>query len=104
MAPRQPPPGICGLVADGARVDPAYGGRVCPSGIAGSYFTKGLTSEFLHVLVIVDTRKVAGDSLRSIADYIAMLALTRMGSLDGCSELPSIIDLLSSGCGRAGEA
>jgi hypothetical protein len=41
---------------------------------------------------------VAGDSLRSISDYIAMLALTRMGSLDACSELPSIIDLLSSGC------
>jgi hypothetical protein len=63
-----------------------------------SYFTRGRVSEFLHVLVVVDTRKVAGDSLRSISDYIAMLALTRMGPLDACSDLPSIIDLLSSGC------
>jgi hypothetical protein len=86
------------LNPDGAHVDPAHGRGFAPSGMPGSYLTKSLTSELLHVLVIVDTRKVAGDSLRSIADYIAMLALTRMGSLDGCSELPSIIDLLSSGC------
>lgn len=84
----------------GVQVDPAYGQGFAPIGLAGSYFTKGLTSEILHVLVIVDTRKVAGDSLRSISDYIAMLALTRMGSLEGCNELPSIIDLLSSGCGE----
>ncbi|MGB6449440.1 MAG: hypothetical protein WBE92_01680 [Steroidobacteraceae bacterium] len=83
---------------DGARVDPAYGGEHAPAAFAGSHFTTGLTSELLLVFVVVDTRQVAGDSLRSIADYIAMLALTRMGSLDGCSELPSIIDLLSSGC------
>jgi hypothetical protein len=93
-----PPPWDLGLVADGAYVDAPDGMRYAPRGTASSYFTKGLTSELLHVLVIVDTRKVTGDSLRSISDYIAMLALTRMGSLDGCSELPSIIDLLSSGC------
>ncbi len=84
--------------ADDATIDPAYGpGAAC--GSAGSHFSKGLTSEFVHVLVIVDARKVAGDSLRSISDYVAMLVLTRMSSLDGCNELPSIIDLLSSGCG-----
>ncbi len=64
-----------------------------------SYFTNGLTSELVQVLVIVDTNKVAGNSLQSISDYIAMLVLTRTGSLEGCNELPSIIDLLSSGCG-----
>ena len=82
---------------DGAYVDAPNGKGYAPRGLAGQ-FTKGLASELVHVLVIVDTRKVAGDSLRSISDYIAMLALTRMGSLDACSELPSIIDLLSSGC------
>ncbi len=65
-----------------------------------SYFTHGLTSELVHVLVIVDTRKVAGNALQSISDYIAMLALTRVDSLEGCNELPSITDLLSSGCGE----
>jgi hypothetical protein len=84
---------------DGAYVDASDGDgmRYAPRGLA-SQFTKGLASELVHVLVIVDTRKVAGDSLRSIADYVAMLTLTRIGSLDGCSELPSIMDLLSSGC------
>lgn len=87
------------FAAGGAHLDPPYGQGFLSPGLTGSYFTKGLTREPLHLLVIVDTRKVAADSLRSISDYIAMLALTRMGSLDGCSELPSSIDLLSSSCG-----
>ncbi len=85
-------------VGGNMRVDPAYGQGFAGFGLAGSYVTKGLTSEFVHVFVIVDSNKVAGDSLQSISDYIAMLALTRMGSLDGCNELPSITDLLSSSC------
>jgi hypothetical protein len=57
----------------------------------------GMVSGFVNVLVIVDTKQISGHSLRSIADYIAMLVLTRT-SVDGCSELPSIIDLLSADC------
>jgi hypothetical protein len=34
-----------------------------------------------------------------VSDYIAVLTLTKISSLDTCSELPSIIDLLSSTCG-----
>jgi hypothetical protein len=61
----------------------------------------GLLSGFANVLIIVDSRKISEHSLKSIADYIAMLALTRT-SLDGCGDLPSIIDLLSADCaGRA---
>ena len=92
------PPGV--VASDGARVDPAYGGGYAGFGRAGSYFTNGFTSELLQVFVIVDTNKLAGLSLASISDYVAMLALTRMGALDGCSKLPSIIDLLSAGCGN----
>jgi hypothetical protein len=88
------------LAADGARVDPAYGVGFAGFGNGGSYFTKGFMSELLQVFIIVDSSKVAGDSLSSISDYISMLALTRVGSLDGCSDLPSITDLLSSGCGN----
>jgi hypothetical protein len=95
VMPGIPPPFLGGLVVDA----PHPNGRgIAPSGMPGSYLSKSLTSELLHVFVIVDSRKVAGDSLRSISDYIAMLALTWMGSLDDCGELPSIIDLLSSGC------
>jgi hypothetical protein len=82
-----------------SKVDPDYGSGNQPSGVTGSYFTKGLTSELQHVFVIVDRGKVATLSVRAIADYVAMLSLTHMASLDTCSEFPSIIDLLSSGCG-----
>jgi hypothetical protein len=64
----------------------------------GSRLSVGIVSGFLNILVIADTRQVSKHSLHSIADYIAMLVLTRT-SVDGCSELPSIIDLLSSDCG-----
>ena len=58
--------------------------------------TEGLTG-FVNVLIIVDSGEVAEYSLKQIADYVAMLVLTRT-SLDGCSELPSIIDILSADC------
>jgi hypothetical protein len=86
------------IAPDGARVDPAYGEGFAGYGSVRGYFTKGLTSEILQVFIVVDSAKVAKDSMSSIADYIAMLALTRVSLLDGCSELPSIMDLLSSGC------
>ncbi len=55
-------------------------------------------SDIRHVLVIVDTTKLRGYSQRTVADYIAMLVLTRTDQ-DGCSDLPSILDLLSDNCG-----
>jgi hypothetical protein len=58
----------------------------------------GLRSEFANVLILIDSNQVSQYSLGAIADYIAMLALTR-ASLGGCNELPSIIDLLSPDCG-----
>jgi hypothetical protein len=57
----------------------------------------GLASEFVHVLVLVDSTRVTQYSLSTIADYIGMVVLTRT-SLSGCAELPSIIDVLSPDC------
>jgi hypothetical protein len=68
---------------------------------SASRLSAGVVSGFVHVLVIADSKEVSEHSLRSISDYIAMLVLTRT-SVDGCSELPSIVDLLSADCaGRA---
>jgi hypothetical protein len=64
---------------------------------SGGRFTKTMRSGFANVLVIADAKQVSEHSLRSIADYIAMLVLTRT-SVDGCSELLSIVDLLSADC------
>jgi hypothetical protein len=67
-------------------------------GQAGSRLGDSERSEFGHVTVIVDANAVRRFPLQAVADYIAMLALTRAG-LDGCNALPSIIDLLSADCG-----
>ena len=69
-----------------------------PSGFAGSYLGSGVRSEFLHVLIIADTGQLAHYPLHSIADYLALLSLSRMAQLDQCAPLPSITDMLASGC------
>jgi hypothetical protein len=55
---------------------------------------------FVHVLILVDTNRVVGYRLPAVADYVALLALSTEMSLDTCGELPSILDLMSSGCGE----
>jgi hypothetical protein len=41
---------------------------------------------------------IAGQEIGPIADYIAMLSLSQPSSLDDCNDLPSILDLMASGC------
>ena len=68
---------------------------------SGGRITKTMRSGFTNVLVIADAKQVSEHSLSAIADYISMLVLTRT-SVDGCSELQSIVDLFSADCaGRA---
>jgi len=68
-------------------------------GVAGSRLENGMTSEFMNVLILIDSRQVNQHSLGAIADYVTMLVLTR-SALNGCNELPSVIDLLSRDCGE----
>jgi hypothetical protein len=56
-------------------------------------------SGIVSVILIVDTAKTSGYSIASIADYIAVLALTFLQEPDHCDPLPSILDLMSSSCG-----
>ena len=89
---------VTGLKVDSAATDGSLGFGA--SGNPESYFTKGLRSEFMHVLIIVDSEAVAKYSLQSISNYIALLALTRIGSQDACSGLSSILTLFDAGCGQ----
>jgi hypothetical protein len=57
-----------------------------------------LSSVFQQVTVIVDTGKTTGMEVRSIADYVAMLALSQAKALDACSPLPSIRNLFLTDC------
>jgi hypothetical protein len=70
-----------------------------PGGRIGSRLSVPVSSVFWNVLIVADANKVAGYKIESIADYIALLALSKPESLDVCNELPSVMDLLSSACG-----
>jgi len=71
---------------------------------ANAHFTVCLTSEFQHVLVVVDTAKAKDFSPALIADYVVMVAMAQPKSLDGCNALPSVIDLFVQGCpGASGQ-
>lgn len=73
-----------------------------PAGEASSFFSHGLRSEFVHVFVIADSNQVSKYPLQAIADYIAMISLTRMAQLDRCAPLASITDLLANDCPTQG--
>ena len=64
----------------------------------GSKLTPGNSSQIMSVLIVADLDKLDGHEIGPVSDYIAMLALSQMRSLDACSELPSILDLMASDC------
>jgi hypothetical protein len=66
--------------------------------VRGDRLGDGLRSELYHVMVVADRGKVAGLEIGSIADYIAMLALSQTGTFDACEGAPSITNLLSPDC------
>jgi hypothetical protein len=80
-----------------AWVDSLFG-RV-PPGIPNGRLMTGRRSFFVFALIVVDVDKVQGHTIGSLADYIAVLALSQAHSLDDCSHLASVIDLFSAACG-----
>lgn len=54
----------------------------------------GLTSEFQRITIVVDTNKVMAMEMGTLADYIAMLALSQPQNFDTCQDLPSITNFL----------
>ena len=65
--------------------------------VAGSRVTDGLRSTFDHVTIIANPPAVQAN-MTAIDDYIAVLALAQINSLDTCQALPSITSLLAPGC------
>jgi hypothetical protein len=67
-------------------------------GHAGSRLGIDMSSELVHSLVIADANKVAGEKIDAIADYVAVLALSRWRGLERCSGMPTILNLMADGC------
>ena len=57
-----------------------------------------ISSDLLYVTIIVDADQTAHNTVGEIADYVAMLALSRTEDYDDCQLMPSITNLLSSNC------
>jgi hypothetical protein len=71
---------------------------VPPAAVTGSRLTDGLHSGFLNVIIVADPNKLVDHEVGALADYIAFVALAQPGSLDDCSLLPSILNLLARDC------
>ncbi|MBA2588761.1 MAG: hypothetical protein H0U98_09075 [Alphaproteobacteria bacterium] len=70
--------------------------------VTGGRLKDGLRTVFRHVFIVADPTKLTDYEMGTLADYIAMLALTQLGSLDVCQQqLPSIINLLAKDCAGA---
>jgi hypothetical protein len=67
----------------------------------GTHTNDGIHTGFFHILIVVDSTKLAGQDLVPLADYIAMLALTQINSQDACQALPSIVNRMAAGCKHA---
>lgn len=64
----------------------------------GNHINDGARSAFHHIIITVDTQKLAGQNFVSLADYIVLLALTQLNSLDTCQPLPSVVSMLAPDC------
>jgi len=81
-----------------ANRDPLYFPDATYAKVTGNHIQDGTRSGFNHVLIVVDTYRVLGFKIDPLANYIAMLALTQLNSLDTCQQLPSIVNMLAEGC------
>jgi hypothetical protein len=68
------------------------------TGRAGSRLGNDMSSELVHALIIADANKVSGQPIGAVADYIAVLALSRWQGLERCTGLPTILNLMADGC------
>ena len=81
---------------DFVMVDQAYAQG--PPGGASSHIPPEYRSQFAFVLVVIDARLLEGQAIGPVADRVAMLSLSKPAPRDGCSALPSILDLLDPKC------
>jgi hypothetical protein len=57
-----------------------------------------VTSDFISILIIADTRMTGSRKLGAVADYIALLALMRTEAFETCEIVPSVVNAMAPGC------
>ncbi|HTT97356.1 MAG TPA: hypothetical protein VMF58_04865 [Rhizomicrobium sp.] len=68
--------------------------------IDGSRLGAKKASVLENVVIIADAGKLAGHDVGTVADYIALLALSQVQANDGCAALPSVADAMASACSK----
>jgi hypothetical protein len=87
-----------------ANRDPIYLPYATFARVTGDRINSGLRSGLNHVLIMIDSSKLVGRKFNPLVDYVAMLALTQLRSLDVCQELPSIVNMMAPNCDQGVEA
>lgn len=82
----------------GMNRDPLFLPDATYARVTGNHINDGARSGFSHITIAVDAKKLAGQDFIPLTDYIAMLALTQLNSLDVCQQLPSIVNKLAPNC------
>lgn len=72
--------------------------------VTGSRLGDGVSSDFNHVVVVAEPAKLLDYEIGTLADYIALLALSQIQQPDQCQELPTLLNLLAPGCGAPPKA
>ena len=96
-APPPPPSGGIGMGGPPPHMELPYA-RVVQ--VTGMRLGDGVSSELHHVIIVADPSKLADREIGELADYVAMLSLTQLASLEVCQPLPSIVNLLVKDCPR----
>ena len=66
--------------------------------VTGGRLSDGVSSDFHHVAVVAEPAKLLNYEIGTLADYIALLALSQTPLPDHCLGLPTILNLLLPGC------
>ncbi|HKB97089.1 MAG TPA: hypothetical protein VKB94_09575 [Rhizomicrobium sp.] len=83
-----------------AAAQPASVSGITVEGYAaqGGRLNNGISSTLYNVVIAADLSKLGDYEMGSLADYIAVLALSQPKNFDACWEVPSITNLLSKDC------
>jgi hypothetical protein len=74
---------------------------VSAASVTGSRLGDGRRSSLYHVIIAAEPAKLMDYEIGTLADYIALMALTQLSSVDVCQPLSSIANLLVKDCPNA---
>ncbi|HET7084739.1 MAG TPA: hypothetical protein VFI23_08220 [Rhizomicrobium sp.] len=66
--------------------------------VTGGRLNDGVSSDFYHIAIVAEPAKLLDYQIGTLADYIALMALSQTPPPEACEELPTILNLFAKGC------